>query len=146
MKAGSEDRSLAARNAPNAAARPTCSTSRRSALHHGFRGDAGAMQGFVGQRVAVGVIVHGIDGQFPTATMRGLLSMATEGLTSVDGGEGVLDGSINFILRAGDGDLAGWFQLAPEQFVKSELWEENPDRPLFIQQHGVAFSVHQDPL
>ncbi len=58
----------------------------------------------------------------------------------------MLDGSINFILRAGDGDMAGWFQLSPEQFVKSERWEEDPDRPLFIHQHGVAFSVHQDPL
>ncbi len=38
--------------------------------------------------------------------MRGLLSMATEGLTSDDEGEDVLDGSINFILRAGDGDMA----------------------------------------
>ncbi len=111
-----------------------------------FEETLAAMQGFVGERVAVAVIVHGADGQFPAATMRGLLSMATEGLSSVDGREGVLDGSINFILRADNGDLAGWFQLAPEQFVKSDRWEENPDRPLFIHQHGVAFSVHQDSL
>ncbi len=71
-----------------------------------FEETLAAMQGFVGERVAVAVIVHGVDGQFPAATMRGLLSMATEGLTSVDGGEGVLDGSINFILRADDGDIA----------------------------------------
>ncbi len=46
-----------------------------------FEETLAAMQGFVGERVAVAVIVHGVDGQFPAATMRGLLSMAAEGLT-----------------------------------------------------------------